>query len=65
MRSRVVVLLLVVPGKHKYRVKAFMVDRWYWRSYEGSAAVYLISIGVGSPSTCRAMVGSLSVSRCR
>eukprot|EP00976_Prorocentrum_cordatum_P054299 1094994-Prorocentrum_minimum.AAC.1 len=21
-----------------------MVDRWYWRSYEGSAAVYLVSI---------------------
>jgi phytol kinase len=36
--------LLVCPGKHKYRVKAFMVDRWYWRSYEGSAAVYLVSV---------------------
>ena len=31
-------------GKHKYKVKAFMARRWYWRSYEGSATVYIISI---------------------
>jgi len=31
-------------GKHKYKVKAFMARRWYWRSYEGSATVYIVSI---------------------
>lgn len=31
-------------GKHKYKVKAFMTRRWYWRSYEGSATVFVVSI---------------------
>lgn len=31
-------------GKHKYKVKAFMARRWYWRSYEGSATVYIVGV---------------------